>query len=103
MVVWRGDAHDVHARVGQQLAVIHVGLRAISFGGTLNAWPVHITDGNDLNRLVALRLQPMHVIQVITAAAADADEPDAEPLIRAAQRASWPPRRRVPPRPPPRS
>ena len=83
MVVRRGNANHVHVRVGQQLMIVHVPFAAVALDPLLHARPIHVTRGDDLDRLLPLGLEPLHGLEMGPAASAAADEPNAQPLVGA--------------------
>ena len=84
MVVGRGDAHEVHLRVGQQVAVVVVALGdAECLYALLEARPVDVAGGNEVNGVLLLVAQAADDLHVGSRAAAGADESDAEPFAGA--------------------
>ena len=88
--IGRGDAHDVHGRVVQQLLVLHVHFgSAGGLAGRFQSWAVHIAHGHRLGD--ALGLQITDDLQMGLGAASRADKSDAEPLVapRASAARMW--------------
>ena len=79
--VGRGDADDIHGRVGQQFVVFGVGLGAVGLGGLLQPIAVGVAYRDDLDACAVD--QPLDGGQMARAAPAHPDEPDADAVVGA--------------------
>ena len=76
-----GDAHDIDVRVVEQLLVFVIHLRAAEpLACRFQARSINVTNGNRLGH--PLLLKPLDDALMGAASAADADEADADPVVR---------------------
>jgi hypothetical protein len=80
--VGRGDADDIHIRVGQQFHVLHVSLGAGRLGGFVQPIAVGVANRHNFELLAGLN-QALHGAYMAGTAPANADEADAELVVSA--------------------